>query len=63
MPRVFPLFSRAVLLVSALTAAYAVASPEAEAPEYVELEARAPAQVISRCTVPNTVALTFVSHA
>ncbi|TEB33630.1 glycoside hydrolase/deacetylase [Coprinellus micaceus] len=46
-----------LLFVSALTTAYA--TPEAKAAEYVELEARAPAQVISRCTVPNTVALTF----
>ena len=61
MPRFVQLLP--LLLACITTTAYATASPEAEAAEFVELEARAPAQVISKCTVPNTVALTFVSKA
>lgn len=55
------------LLLSAVTSTYATPTPEAEpaeaAAEYVELAARAPAQVITKCTVANTVALTFVGSA
>ncbi|TEB33633.1 carbohydrate esterase family 4 protein [Coprinellus micaceus] len=51
------------LILSAVTSTYATPTPEAEpaeaAAEYVELAARAPAQVITKCTVANTVALTF----
>lgn len=47
------------LLLTVTTTAYADPSPAAEEPVYVELAGRAPAQVITKCTVPNTAALTF----
>ena len=54
-----------LLGVATLTSVYADASPEPEPADvnWVDLAARAPAQVITKCTVPNTVALTFVSSA
>ena len=45
-----------MLLSSALTLCFAVIGAVA-----TPLERRAKAQVVTKCTVPNTVALTFVS--